>query len=110
MTHIYIISLEYPNHFDSSHDSALTSNVTSALEDLRGQSKLTALVGYFGICLQGTADIWVCDTNTFALAAQLGQSNDPLGMIAMSNTFRTDVVFSGLLYVLAVSNFSGLNH
>jgi hypothetical protein len=58
-------------------------------------------VGYFGVCVNPTGGSWLCSANASSLAAQIQTEDDPLNLIWVADTFRANIVFPYLLWVLS---------
>lgn len=59
---------------------------------------LTTIVGQRGV-------LWLCSSDTSGLIEQIGPANDPLNLIGMASAFKSDVLFSGLLFMGIVLTF-----
>ena len=101
MTNVYILGLSYTN---STPDDAspVGSILSDTFERLKGSNELEVRAGYFGICVRQRGVLWMCSSNAYALAQQLGITNDPLDLIGAMSKFRSRVLFSGLLFMAII--------
>lgn len=104
MTNVFILGLSYANSTPSGLSDVAT-NLSSTLSNYKGQASLEVRTGYFGICVRQRGVLWLCSSDTTGLIEQIGPQNDPLNLIGTSSAFRTDVLFSGLLFMGIVLAF-----
>lgn len=85
---MYLLNVRYATVATETADSAKASSIDIAVR-----------AGYFGLCARNAAHgVWRCGSDAFAIRAVLGIGlDDTLGAIATASSFRSDVVFPGLL-------------
>lgn len=107
MSNVYLVSLFYANDTSpiSQHNSnQVNPNAFYALTDLVGSPNpsLEIRVGYMGICVSSLTEDWICSPHASTLARTINDTNpitgDPLNLIWIADNFRSQVVFSGLMY------------
>ena len=104
---IHLVELSYRR-------SAITSNPTipstlnSTFSGLVGNASMTVRVGYFGLCTRLGNEGWICHKDASSFATSINAAQDPLNLISNCMTFRSSIIFSGLVY--ARSRQSDLNH
>lgn len=49
--------------------------------------------------------LWLCSSDTAGLTEQIGPENDPLNLIGLASSFKSDVLFSGLIFMSIVLAF-----
>lgn len=96
LVNVYLVSFAYRDRVPAPDHALGNPNVTSVFANVKGQARLNARIGYYGICAKTDASIWICDKDVNVLTAQLGGENDPLNLISISSGFRENVVFPGL--------------
>ncbi|KAH7396133.1 Ca2+ regulator and membrane fusion protein Fig1-domain-containing protein [Pyrenochaeta sp. MPI-SDFR-AT-0127] len=104
MTNIYILGLSYTNSTPSNLN-AITQNLSETLNGFKGSAHLEVRIGYFGMCVRQRGIVWLCSSDTEGLAQQIGSENDPLDLIGTASKFKSDVLFSGLLFMAIVLAF-----
>ena len=104
MTNIYILGLSYTNSTPSNL-SPIMRNLSDTLNSFKGSSQLEVRAGYFGLCIRQRGVVWLCSSDADGLAQQIGPENDPLNLIGAAANFRSDVIFSGLLFMAIVLAF-----
>lgn len=104
MTNVYILGLSYTNSTPSGM-SDIGRNLSDTLNGYKGNSQLEVRTGYFGLCIRQRGIVWLCSSDSNALAQQIGAENDPLNLIGAASKFRDDVLFSGLLFMALVLAF-----
>lgn len=72
-------------------------NVHTAIENIAGDARLAARVGYFGICVSSDGGSWLCSNNATALAKEINVESDPLNLIWLAAQFKDMIVFPYLM-------------
>ncbi|EME40054.1 hypothetical protein DOTSEDRAFT_116176, partial [Dothistroma septosporum NZE10] len=94
LQNVYLLSIEYAT---TANEAAGVSTRIANSNDV-STAQIAVRAGYFGICARNAAHgAWRCGS-AFALRAVLGVGrNDTLGAIATASSFRSHVVFPGLI-------------
>lgn len=94
---IYLMSIWYESG-DRVFNPALSDpEAIRKLQNIAGTAQLEARVGYFGVCVNADGGSWLCSANASSLATQIGAEDDPLNIIWVADTFRSNIVFPYLL-------------
>jgi Ca2+ regulator and membrane fusion protein Fig1 len=102
---IFLMSLYYVNYPPTYDTAQVDPGVSQAIANIVGAAQLEVRVGYFGICIApngaGSGDgAFLCSNNATALAAQVSLDQDPLNLIWVASTFKDNIVFPYLMYVI----------
>lgn len=102
---IYLISLSYQKTPISTSDGSalVNTNLTETFAVLANNTLLEVRAGYFGICVLGGNDLWLCGSDTTKIAKQHQPQQDPLNLIWAVTRFKNGIVFDGLMYVLSLA-------
>lgn len=99
---IFLINLWY-DRTDPEFDTAMVDPSTArAIGNIVGDAHMEARVGFFGICVNADGGSWLCSANASSLASQIPQSQDPLNLIWVAETFKDSIVFPYLLIVAII--------
>ena len=107
MANIYLLSITYNSQSHS------TSSSASLFGNASVGGQITVRAGYLGICAKTANDNpWICASGASGLGLSLaGDGKDPLNAIGWAGHFKSDVVFSGLIFgaiALSALAFMGL--
>ena len=97
---IFLISLYYERYAPVPSTDQVDFNVHTAIANIVGDARLSARVGYFGICINPDGGSWLCSNNATALANEVSLDQDPLNLLWLASQFKDMIVFPYLLYVL----------
>lgn len=104
MTNIYVLGLSYINSTQSNLSES-RRNLSETLSAIKGSAQLEVRIGYFGMCIRQRGIVWLCSSDATGLMQQIGSENDPLGLIYTGSKFKSDVLFSGLLFMAVILAF-----
>jgi len=91
---MYILSLSYKGGGTSVESSTILDEISQIIANAT-TGEFEVRTSYFGLCIRNI-ESWSCQSK----ALTLGSSNsDPLQILGMVHTFKTEVLFPGLLYV-----------
>jgi len=91
---MYILSLSYKGSGTEVESSSILNEISQIIVNATTGLEFEVRTSYFGICIRNR-ETWSCQND----ALTFGSSNDPLGILGMIHTFKTEVLFPGLLYV-----------
>jgi hypothetical protein len=67
------------------------------IKNIVNHAQLEVRVGYFGICATTDGGSFLCSNNATALASHWQNTDDPLNLVWVAQTFKDAVVFPYLL-------------
>jgi hypothetical protein len=94
---IFLISLYYQSYTPTPSTAQVDFNVHNAIATIAGSAKLSARVGFFGICINPDGGSWLCSNNATALANEVAVDQDPLNLIWLASQFKDMIVFPYLM-------------
>lgn len=94
---IFLISLYYERYAPIPSTDQVDFNVHVAIANIVGDARLSARVGYFGICINPDGGSWLCSNNATALANEVSLDQDPLNLLWLASQFKDMIVFPYLL-------------
>ena len=94
---IFLISLYYTPYNAVPSTAQTDYNVHTAIANIVGNARLSARVGYFGICINPDGGAWLCSNNATALANEVSVDQDPLNLIWLASQFKDMIVFPYLM-------------
>jgi hypothetical protein len=94
---IFLISLYYQQYTPRPSTAQTDFNVHNAISNIVGGARLSARVGYFGICINPDGGAWLCSNNATALANEVSVDQDPLNLIWLASQFKDMIVFPYLM-------------
>jgi hypothetical protein len=94
---IFLISLYYQPYTPVPSTSQTDFNVHTAIANIVGGARLSARVGFFGICINPDGGSWLCSNNATALANEVSVDQDPLNLIWLASQFKDMIVFPYLM-------------
>ncbi|KAK8004981.1 hypothetical protein PG990_011018 [Apiospora arundinis] len=107
LRNVYLLSLSYSNQPLGEVAGPLVSDpqaIKLLADHVQGSSGpiREIRVGYFSLCAVSSSGIWLCSDSTEGLVAQVRASgnSDPLNLLGLAHSVRTDIVFCPLLTVL----------
>jgi hypothetical protein len=102
---IFLLSLYYQGYTATPATSQVNYNVHTALENIAGDARLAARVGFFGICISPDGGGWLCSNNATALANEIDVDQDPLNLIWLAEQFKDMIVFPYLIIIAIIFAF-----
>ncbi|KAJ6021626.1 Ca2+ regulator and membrane fusion protein Fig1-domain-containing protein [Penicillium herquei] len=112
---IYLLSLQYKDtsSLALSDSTIVSTDIAHAVENITlsgDEPTLQVRAGYMGLCIMLTDGDWVCSTSASSLANIVKLSSnaasgtrDPLNLIYIANSFKDDIVFNGLLFIVVAA-------
>uniref|UniRef100_L2FNQ9 Factor-induced protein 1 n=1 Tax=Colletotrichum fructicola (strain Nara gc5) TaxID=1213859 RepID=L2FNQ9_COLFN len=102
---IFLLSLYYDSYTAVPDTAQVDYNVHTAIENIAGDARLAARVGYFGICITPDGGSWLCSNNATALANEVSVDQDPLNLIWLAAQFKDMIVFPYLIIIAIIFAF-----
>ncbi|KAH0439420.1 hypothetical protein CKAH01_07865 [Colletotrichum kahawae] len=102
---IFLLSLYYEGYTAVPDTAQVDYNVHTAIENIAGDARLAARVGYFGICISPDGGSWLCSNNATALANEVSVDQDPLNLIWLAAQFKDMIVFPYLIIIAIIFAF-----
>jgi hypothetical protein len=97
MTGIFLISMYYQKYSPVQVGEQASFDTWQAINNIVGNARLEARVGYFGICINPDGGAWLCSNNATSLAQQVSETDDPLNLIWLASQFKDMIVFPYLM-------------
>ncbi|KAF4464880.1 Membrane fusion mating FIG1 [Fusarium albosuccineum] len=102
---IFLLSIYYKSYTAVPDTAQVDYNVHTAIENIAGDARLQARVGYFGICINPDGGSWLCSNNATALAKEVDVDQDPLNLIWLAAQFKDMIVFPYLIIIAIIFAF-----
>ncbi|KAI8720418.1 hypothetical protein NCS52_00487100 [Fusarium sp. LHS14.1] len=102
---IFLLSIYYKSYAAKPDTAQVDYNVHTAIENIAGDARLQARVGYFGICINPDGGSWLCSNNATALAKEVDVDQDPLNLIWLAAQFKDMIVFPYLIIIAIIFAF-----
>ncbi|KAH7272063.1 hypothetical protein FSOLCH5_006965 [Fusarium solani] len=102
---IFLLSIYYKSYTAKPDTAQVDYNVHTAIENIAGDARLQARVGYFGICINPDGGSWLCSNNATALAKEVDVDQDPLNLIWLAAQFKDMIVFPYLIIIAIIFAF-----
>ncbi|KAF4979513.1 hypothetical protein FZEAL_4281 [Fusarium zealandicum] len=102
---IFLLSIYYQSYTAVPDTAQVDYNLHTAIENIAGDARLQARVGYFGICINPDGGSWLCSNNATALAKEVDTDQDPLNLIWLAAQFKDMIVFPYLIIIAIIFAF-----
>ncbi|KAJ5152924.1 uncharacterized protein N7482_009402 [Penicillium canariense] len=118
LSNVFLLSLRYKDtsSLALSDPTIVNTGIAHAVQNVTQSGDepiLEVRAGYMGLCIMLNDGEWICSTSATSLtnivklsSSSTNGTRDPLNLIYIANSFKDDIVFDGLLFiVVAVAVF-----